>query len=90
MRGYKFSHLAFLGMVVLLTGCVSQEKREEGEKAKQLAQHNFNKALIAATDAFQAAEDKAVVTCQNKEQCDKAWSLTQLFINDNSSMKIHL
>lgn len=40
--------------------------------------------------ALREAEAKAVITCRNKAACDKAFSLTQIYINQTSDQKIQI
>jgi hypothetical protein len=65
--------------VTSLVGCVSQEQlaRERAETAQ--AQNDLDSARTNAT-----------VSCNNKQSCEKAFSLAKIYVQENADMKIQL
>lgn len=59
--------------VVLLTGCVSPQMKEESRQAEAAYKESLNHTSI---------------TCPDKASCDKAYQLTKIYINENSDMKV--
>ena len=63
--------------VLAMTGCMSPQMANEIHQGNLKAKEN----LVAATknNSFE---------CQNKSSCDKAFSLTKIYINENSDMRV--
>lgn len=74
--------ISILSMAGLLAGCMPSPAQQV-ESATNSTYYKYQAELQAATK-------DAVIKCSNKKQCDKLWSLTQLYINNNSGMKIQL
>lgn len=68
-------------LVVLLgfvfTGCVNQQQAIK-------RQEEINDLQIR----LDAAKSNLLVTCENKTQCEKAFSLTKVYIQQHSNMKV--
>ena len=61
-----------------------EQARAQGEREKAEADRKKLEAKIA----FATAKQNSKYVCKNKADCDKAFSLTQIFINENADMKI--
>ncbi|WP_374439776.1 hypothetical protein [Pseudomonas panipatensis] len=68
---------AFAGFVMTLAGCVSQE-----EMARQEA------VAMKTRDDYFASTKNTTVSCQSKELCEKAFTLTKVYVSQSSDMKV--
>lgn len=68
---------------------VDHLKKEELKQAELAAKQKMEAELAAKQAAAQAERD-AYVTCNDKASCDKAFSLTQIYINSKASQKIQV
>lgn len=97
---------SLIELTTLTSSYLDQAKKQENEKselkamqaaedAKRQREHiertkmeqEQSKRLI---ESLNAAEQKAKIVCNSKISCDKAFSLTQIFINEYSDMKIQI
>ena len=67
-----------------LADLLKRQEADQREKADRL--ERIRRLKIDLADA----ESNASVRCREKLECDKVFSLTQIFINDESDMKIQL
>lgn len=65
--------------VTSLLGCVSQEQLASERAETAQAQNDLDSARTNAT-----------VSCNNKQSCEKAFSLAKIYVQENSDMKIQL
>lgn len=72
----KFGWLLMMG---ILSGCVSQAQ----------LQANATQRQALAERVAKAARDSTFI-CADEKECNKAWSLTKIYIQDNTDMKIQL
>lgn len=75
----------------------SEEKEVEREKTEKLRKlqlederRKSDEKIRMQAEELLRAERSAFVLCLNKAACDKAFSLTQIYINQTSDMKIQL
>ena len=64
--------------VIAMTGCAAQQQQAELRRADEQI---LRKQLVSA-------KEKSIVNCLDKRQCDKALSLTKVYITQNSDMKV--
>lgn len=64
---------------VALTGCVSAQQEAENQASYERAETMLKRA-----------QDAATVTCEGKDACDRAWQLTQVYVQQESGMKVRL
>lgn len=62
----------------------------EKHKQAELAAQQKREMEQAAKQAAAQAEKDAYITCNDKASCDKAFSLTQIYINSKASQKIQV
>jgi hypothetical protein len=67
--------------IILLTGCVSKQ-----ERAARTAK--LNNDIKTQQNALAEAINNSIVTCDNKASCEKAFSLTKIYVREHSYMKI--
>ena len=73
----KTKSAALFIIALTLTGCVSQE-----ELARRQAAFNEMQSRLSAS------QNNTIVTCPNKQVCDKAFSLAKIYVQNNADMKI--
>lgn len=80
------------GRAIKFSGTVQEHEAQlQAERAQREAQKAKEQAeALALQRDFDASKAAAVFRCGDKLQCDKAFSLTQIFIATNSDMKIQL
>jgi len=65
------------------------EKKVRAEiAAKELQEKKEN--YLRSLEGILRLENRASISCQAKEECDRKFALTQIFISENSDMKIQL
>lgn len=64
--------------------------KEEERKQAALTEKQKQEAELAQEQQKREAEENAYFTCDDKTICDKAFSLTQIYINSTASQKIQL
>jgi hypothetical protein len=64
-------------LIIVLTGCVSQQ---------QLAQRQAE--LSSLQSRLNASRQNTMVTCPNKQLCDKAFRLAKVYVQENADMKL--
>ena len=70
---------------------IEAKQLERVETAKAAAQkEELSRQRSLLVQQLELAKTKAVVSCSTKSVCDKAFSLTKIFIQQNSDMKIQL
>ncbi len=62
------------------------EKKDKDEQARKEADRKKQELRISLLEAMQ----KSRFLCQNKIECEKAFSLTQIFVSEKSDMKIQV
>jgi len=60
------------------------------DKLKKEAIEMRKQKIAESLEKLQSAEKLALVKCSNKSDCDRIFALTQIYISDNSDMKIQL
>jgi hypothetical protein len=65
---------------------VAEEKQRRDQQTRGEAERKKQEAKLALMDAAQ----KSRFLCQYKTACEKAFSLTQIFVSENSDMKIQV
>lgn len=74
-------YILAIAAAALLAGCVSPAERAARNEA-------FNNELRQNAAAMQEGKVVAVIKCTGKEQCEKAFSLTKVYIQKHASMRI--
>ena len=76
---------------------ITEQKRIEEQRLSDLQKNAENEALTAIKNkksqqrlALIEAAQRSRFICQNKTECQKAFSLTQIFVSENSDMKIQV
>jgi hypothetical protein len=65
---------------------LADEKRKNDEAARAKLERGILERKLALVEAAQASK----FSCQSHSECQKAFSLTQIFLSENSDMKIQL
>lgn len=73
--------LIALTVALTLAGCVSQQELAQRQAQRQA---EINHLLSRLSEA----EQNTTVSCPNKQLCDKTFSLTKIYIQENADMKL--
>lgn len=79
MKDFMKQLFSFLVFCLTLAGCASQE-----EVARQ------SETFLILEKKLIVANRSAVIFCPTKQVCDKAFSLTKVYINEHSDMKVQM
>lgn len=68
-------------IALTLAGCVSQQELAQRQAQRQAENSQLQSRLSAA-------QQNTSVFCPDKQSCDKAFSLTKIYIQENADMKL--
>lgn len=90
---YPYEVVDFPEQMETLTTCVSEDDKTwtANDKPNDLAKRiKIQDALSQLMERYELAKEKSELVCNDEKLCKKYFQLTQIFISNNSDMKIQV